>query len=112
MPVRLLVMGLGSETRRRHKQSLVDSYFERLLEHGVRGLSKGRLWFQIRAMNIWNLHMNVMAAVNTDLSVLEGQAGRLNLDWRDALFDRLDAAMQDWDTGDTLVHWLAEARHR
>ncbi|MCP4380585.1 MAG: phosphotransferase [Hyphomicrobiales bacterium] len=108
---RLLAMGLAPETRRQHEQRLIDLYFVELLAGGVTGLTRERIWEQVRIMNLWNFHMNILAAVHSDVSSMAAHSGRVALDWREVLFARVDQAMQDWDTGEALVRWLAEARH-
>lgn len=108
---RLLIMGLARETRRQHERSLIEVYYNALMVGGVIGLSREHLWYQIRIMSLWTLHLNMLAAVEGDLSSIAGRAERTSLDWTDVLIARMDSAMQDWDTGEALVRWLAEARH-
>ena len=109
---RLLAMGLNTETRRTHEKDLVLRYLDSLANLGVADREIDRFWFQIRLSNLWNVQMNFMAAIRTETTNLESVVGALKIDWREALLGRIDAAMQDWDTGDALVRVLAEARHQ
>jgi hypothetical protein len=109
--VRLLVTGLSVEERRKHERVLVDAYYAALCDHGVKGLSKERLWTQIKLCHVWNFYINVAASLQTNVEIFAAAAaaeGRS--DWRECIFGRVSAAAADWKLADVLQAYAAEAR--
>jgi hypothetical protein len=107
---RLLVTGLSVEDRRAHEHRLVDAYYDALCRHGASGLSKERLWFQIKLAHVWNIYINLIAALQTDVAIFETAARAEGADWRVCLLGRVGAAIDDWKLGDALKAFATEAR--
>jgi hypothetical protein len=107
---RLLVTGLDVEARRANERALVDAYYDALCAHGVQGLTKERLWLQIRLAHVWNFYINIVAALQTDVNILAAMAAAEGADWRVCLLGRVGAAIDDWKVGEALESYAAEAR--
>jgi hypothetical protein len=107
---RLLVTGLSVEARRTHEHRLVDGYYAALCRHGASGLSKERLWFQIKVAHVNNIYINLIAVLQTDVAIFEAAARAEGADWRTCLLGRVGAAIDDWKVGDALKAFAGEAR--
>jgi hypothetical protein len=107
---RLLATGLSVEDRRAHEHALVDIYYDALSRGGATGLSKERLWFQIKLGHVWNFYINMIAVLQTDISILAAAAAAEGTEWRPWLIGRVAAAIDDWKLGEALQAFAAEAR--
>jgi len=109
--VRLLVTGLSVEARRTHEDALVDTYYAALCKHGVKGLSKDRLWMQIKLCHVWNFYINVMASLQTNVEIFVAAAAAEGRgDWRECILGRVNAAAEDWKLAEVLQAYSTEAR--
>lgn len=107
---RLLVTGLSVEDRRANEQELVAGYFQALCERGVTELTAERLWTQIKLGHVWNFYINVIASLQTDVQILAAMANAEGADWRAAMLGKVGAAIDDWQVGEVLEAYAAEAR--
>jgi len=107
---RLIVTGLSVEDRRAHEHALVDLYHDALTKNGVTGLSKDRLWLQIRLAHVWNFYINMIAVLQTDIAILAAAAAAEGADWRACLVGRVATAIDDWKLAEALQTYATEAR--
>lgn len=107
---RLMVTGLSVEDRRANERALVDVYYDALRHNGATGLSKDRLWFQIRLGHVWNFYINMIAVLQTDVAILAAAAAAEAADWRACLIGRVAAAIDDWKLAEALQAFAEEVR--
>ena len=98
--VRMMVLGLDVENRRRRQDALIDAYYKSLIANGVENYTREDLDTDLKIGLVVNQMIMMVALIDTDISLVEKECSALGLDWKDVLLMRGEAAVRDWNVVD------------
>jgi hypothetical protein len=97
---RMLGMCMSTEDRRKNEAELLLEYHRQLMSLGIKNYDMNHLQNDYRMGLIISQMIMVIAAADTDIELLEKECSALGVDWRDAMFNRTQHALEDWNVLD------------
>lgn len=94
---RMLGMCMSTEDRRKNEAGLLSEYHRQLVSLGIKDYDMNHLQNDYRMGLIISQMIMVIAAADTDIELMEKECTALGVDWRDAMFNRTQHALEDWD---------------
>jgi len=101
---------MDPESRRAHEKDIVNSYYEILIQNGVKGYSLEELWEDIRLNAFWSLFINFLAILQTDNEIFKTFAAEREQDPYETLLTWPGSGIDDWESSKAIDRYLERAR--
>ncbi|MCJ7773532.1 MAG: ecdysteroid 22-kinase family protein [Desulfobacterales bacterium] len=101
---------IDPESRRAHEKDIVDSYYEILVQNGVKNYSLDDLWEDIRLNAFWTSYIYILAIVQTDNEIFKTYAAERGQDPYEALLTWPGSGLDDWEVSKAIDRYLERAR--
>jgi len=101
---------IDPESRRTHEKDLVGSYYDILIQNGVKNYSLDELWEDIRLNALWTSYIYILAIVQTDNEIFKAYAEQRGQDPYEALLSWPGSGLDDWEVSKAIDRYLERAR--
>ncbi len=98
------------ESRRAHENELVESYYNILIENGVKDYSLEDLWEDVRLCSGWTSFVYIIAILQTDNKIFKAYAAERGQDPYEALLSWPGSGLDDWEVSKALDRYLERVR--
>jgi len=101
---------IDPESRRTHETALVESYYEILIENGVKDYNLDELWEDVRLNALWASFVYILTIFQTDNEIFKAYAEERGQDPYEALLSWPGSGLDDWEVSKAIDRYLERVR--